>query len=170
MGKGRPPPLPPGTDGDASQAECRATILLDQAAFAKLRAPYLLIISGEKRDGMNHERLAAACGPGQRVVVMGRLSDAEVGALFRRSDLFVFPTLADIFPLSVPEAVAQGLPVPVPAPPGDTAAMAASLTELAAVPARLLSMGQRAKARVAHEFIWDTAAANARAGYSAILA
>lgn len=155
-------------------------------AFARLRVPYLLIIGGEKRDGINYDQLAGACGPGQHVVVTGRLSDAEVGALFRRSDLFVFPTLADTFPLSVLEAMAQGLPVlatrvggipyqlagdcGVLVPPGDPAALAISLAELAADPARLLAMGQRAKARVADEFSWDTAAANARAGYSAVLA
>lgn len=159
-------------------------VLLD--AFSRTTRPFLLVIGGDKRGGVDYERALAACKPGQRIVVTGRLSDAEVGALFRRSDLFVFPTLADTFPLSVLEAMAQGLPVlatnvgGIPfqlsgdcgelVPPGDPAALAAAVEALAADSLRLAAMGNRARAKVASAFSWEAAAASAWAGYQAVLA
>ena len=55
--------------------------------------------------------MSAKCRPDQQIIVTGRLRDDEVGAALRRSDLFVFPTLADTFPLVVLEAMAHGVPV-----------------------------------------------------------
>ena len=87
-------------------------------------------------------------------MVTGRLSDAEVGALMRRADLFVFPTLADTLPLVVFEAMAQAVPVLASAvggipyqidpgcgqlvPPNDAAALAAAIERLVQDRARLL--------------------------------
>jgi len=158
-------------------------VLLD--AFAALKRPYLLIVAGEKREGVDYERYARACGPGQRIVVTGRLSDGEVQAAMRRSDLFVFPTLADTFPLVVLEAMSNGLPVlatrvgGIPhqldggcgrlVEPGDPEALRAAVDELAADPARLADMGRNAKSRAAARFTWAKAAEDALAGYRRIL-
>ncbi|MES2866102.1 MAG: glycosyltransferase family 4 protein, partial [Actinomycetota bacterium] len=95
----------------------------------------------------------------------------------RRSDIFVFPTLADTLPLVVLEAMAQGLPViassvggipyqlddacGVLVEPGDPAALAAAVQRLAAQPMMLAAMGRRARARVGTHFTWETAAASA---------
>jgi alpha-maltose-1-phosphate synthase len=122
------------------------------------------------------------CRPGQRIIVTGRLSDPEVGALFRRSDLFVFPTLADTFPLVVLEAMSHGLPVlaskvggipyqidescGVLVQPGCSSSLADAVSALAAAPEQLAAMGQNAHARVRAEFTWRHAAAQALAGYS----
>jgi alpha-maltose-1-phosphate synthase len=154
-------------------------ILLE--AFAKLEIPYLLIVGGETRQSIDYDRSMTMCRPGQRIVVTGRLSDAEVGALFRRSDLFMFPTLADTFPLAVLEAMSHGLPVlasriggipyqidgncGVLVPPGSADSLGAAVSALAAEPGRLAAMGRNAHARVAAEFTWERAAAQALAGY-----
>ncbi|PZW38686.1 glycosyltransferase involved in cell wall biosynthesis [Humitalea rosea] len=154
-------------------------------AFSRLRQPYLLVVGGEKRDGIDYDRYASACGPDQRIIVTGRLSDAEVAALFRRSDLFVFPTLADTLPLVVLEAMAHGLPVlatrvggipfqvdetcGVLVPPGDVAAIAEAVASLAADPARLAALGVNARARVLARFTWERAAEQALAGYEKAL-
>lgn len=154
-------------------------------AFSRLRQPYLLVIGGEKRDGIDYDRYASLCGLDQRIIVTGRLTDAEVAALFRRSDLFVFPTLADTLPLVVLEAMAHGLPVlatrvgGIPfqvdescgllVPPGDVAALAAGIGSLAADPARLAAMGDNARARVVARFTWERAAEQALAGYEKAL-
>jgi starch synthase len=70
-------------------------------AITRLRQPCLLIVGGERRDAIEYERYLRACKPGQEIIVTGRVGDDDVAAMFRRSDLFVFPTLADTFPLVV---------------------------------------------------------------------
>ncbi|MFA6139192.1 MAG: glycosyltransferase family 4 protein [Hyphomicrobium sp.] len=158
-------------------------VLLD--AFAKLERPYLLIIGGEKRADVDYESYVRGCRPGQKIIVTGRLGDAEVGAALRRADLFVFPTLADTFPLVVLEAMAHGLPVlasrvggiphqltdhcGVLVAPGDAAALRAAVDRLAEQPERLAVMGRHARARAASNFSWAAAANEAAKAYRRIL-
>lgn len=154
-------------------------------AFARLERPFLLVVGGERRGGVDYGGAIRACRPGQRIVVTGRLDDAAVHALFRRADAFVFPTLADTFPLAVLEAMSHGLPVVasrvggivhqidsecgVLVPPGDAASLSASIGGLIAMPDRMAAMGQIARARVAASFTWARAAEQAMAGYQAVL-
>jgi glycosyltransferase involved in cell wall biosynthesis len=157
--------------------------LLD--AFAALEMPYQLIVGGDTRDGIDYERAKRRCRPGQSVIVTGRLLDAEVAALLRRSDLFVFPTLADTFPLVVLEAMSHGLPViasdvgGIPyqlggncglvVPPGDVPALAAAIAELARDAPRRAEIGRNALLRVERDYSWESAAALALAGYQQVL-
>lgn len=159
-------------------------ILLE--AFASLRVPYLLIVGGETRAGINYESYIRRCRPDQRILITGRLSDKEVGAIFRRSNLFVFPTLADTFPLVVIEAMAHGLPVlasrvgGIPyqvredcgelIEPGDTEALRMSIEALARSPERLAVMGRNARKHATKQFSWSYAANQARTGYQRVLA
>lgn len=154
-------------------------------AFSRLAMPFTLVVGGERRDGIDYARHIRACRPGQRIIVTGRLSDAEVGALFRWASLFVFPTLADTFPLVVLEAMSHGVPVlatrvgGIPhqiaggcgelVPPGDTGALVAAVERLARDPHGLAEMGRRARRRVAEEFSWGRAAELALEGYRAAL-
>ncbi|NKE44140.1 glycosyltransferase [Roseomonas frigidaquae] len=154
-------------------------------AFGQLDVPYTLVVGGERRDAIDYESHLRACRPGQRIIVTGRLTDPEVAALYRQSDLFVFPTLADTFPLVVLEAMAHGVAVLASAvggiphqitedcgvlvPPGDPAALAAAVARLAAEPGLLERMGCNARARVAAEFSWERAADQALAGYRQVL-
>jgi glycosyltransferase involved in cell wall biosynthesis len=119
-------------------------------------------------------------------VVTGRLSDAEVSALMRRSDLFVFPTLADTLPLVVFEAMAHGLPVlasevgGIPyqidgdcgalVPPNDPVALAAAIRRLAADPARLRAMGVNAMIRASTLASWPAVARQTADIYRRIVA
>ena len=155
------------------------------AAFARIKEPYRLIVGGEKREGVDYEGAVGVCGPRQSVVITGQLRDEEVAALFRRSDIFVFPTSADTFPLVVLEAMSHALPVVssdvggipyqlsegcgVLTPPGDVAALTAALETLARDPAARSAMGRLAKQRVDREFTWESAAALALAAYDQAL-
>ncbi len=154
-------------------------------AFRGVHSPYRLILGGEQRGGIDYDGARKACGPGQEIIVTGRLEDEEVSALLRRSDLFVFPTLADTLPLVVLEAMAHGKPVlasrvggipfqldgesGVLVPPGDPAVLAAEIERLARSPDRLAEMGRHARARVEAHFTWPIAAQQALAGYERVL-
>jgi glycosyltransferase involved in cell wall biosynthesis len=154
-------------------------------AFDGLTCPYTLIIGGEKRAEIDYRIASAPRRPDQRIIVTGRLSDAEVEALFRRSDLFVFPTLADTFPLVVLEAMSHGVPVlasrvgGIPhqldqasgqlVEAGDARQLRDAVSMLAARPAQLAQMGRHAKARVARHFTWENAADRAFAEYEKAL-
>lgn len=155
-------------------------------AFKDLDQPYLLIVGGETRSEVDYEAYARSTKPGQQIVVTGRLTDEEVGVLMRRSDLFVFPTLADTLPLVVFEAMSHGLPVLASSvggiphqiddacgllvPPGDVKALTAAVAALAANPQRLVQMGENARVRVRKSFTWEAAAEKAYEGYKQVLA
>jgi starch synthase len=154
-------------------------------AFSSLDIPYLLIIGGEQRDGIDYAGAMQACKPGQQIVVTGRLDGDAIAPLFQRSDLFVFPTLADTFPLVVLEAMSHGLPVVasnvggIPhqlakdrgmlVPPGDPESLAAAVRDLAGKPELRMQMGQSAQAHVRAEFTWKRAAEHALSGYTCVL-
>ena len=156
-------------------------VLILLEAFSRLQCPYLLIVGGERRAAIDYDTLAQPSRADQRIVVTGRLSDDEVGALLRRSDLFVFPTLADTFPLVVLEAMAHGVPVlasevgGIPyqlgpdsgqlIPPGDPAALRKAVEQLARDRDRLRAMGKRACERATAKFTWNAAAEAALEGY-----
>jgi glycosyltransferase involved in cell wall biosynthesis len=154
-------------------------------AFAGLDLPFTLVVGGDQREVVDYASFAARCSPDQRIVYPGRLSDEEVGALFRWADLFVFPTRADTLPLVVLEAMAHGTPVVassvggipyeleggcgVLVPPGDVAALQAAITELAADPDRLAEMAGAARQRVLAHFTWPRAGAAAHEAYRLVL-
>jgi starch synthase len=154
-------------------------------AFASLDIPYLLIAGGDKRTDVDYDYYIRSCRPGQRIVLTGRLTDRQVTALFRRSDLFVFPTLADTFPLAVLEAMSYGVPVlasnvggipyqvdeqcGVLVPPASSTRLASAVYELAQDPDRLASMGLNARANVTSKFNWERAGEQAFAGYQSVL-
>ena len=154
-------------------------------AFSGLRCPFQLIVGGERRDGIDYAGAIAQAGPGQAVVVTGRLADADVGALLRRTDLFVFPTLADTFPLVVLEAMAQGcailasdvggIPYQIEGGcgelvrPGDPGAVRDAVARLAGQPETVAAMKQAARARARTRFTWEAAAEQALEGYGRVL-
>ena len=154
-------------------------------AFGRLDRPYLLVVGGERRAQVPYEKLVPRGGPNQRVVITGRLTDDEIAALFRRSDLFVFPTLADTLPLVVLEAMSHGVPVVasrvggipfqlgqsagVLIEPGQPQALAAAIDELAGQPERRNAIAKAAKERVDRYFTWPAAAAAAYAGYERVV-
>ncbi|RDJ24078.1 glycosyltransferase family 1 protein [Bosea caraganae] len=155
------------------------------SAFSQLDCPYQLIVGGETRAEVDYSLATAPRRPDQQIVVTGRLSDDEVAALFRRSDLFVFPTLADTFPLAILEAMSYGLPVlasnvgGIPyqidersgrlVAAGNAEQLADAVGRFARAPVTLAKMGRHAKARVAAQFTWESAASRAFAEYERVL-
>lgn len=165
-------------------------------AFARLRElapeldPLLLVAGGatlfDYRSEIDrfHDRLGEL-KLGDRVRVLGSLSDEELARLYRAADLFAFPSTNEGFGLAALEALACGLPVVasdidplgtflehdrsallVPADDGD--ALADALARLAHDPDardRLRAGGRE----VARAFTWDAAAAAHERVYADLL-
>ena len=158
-------------------------VLLD--AFVGLSMPFRLIVGGEKRDFVDYEAYQRRCGPGQTIHLTGNLAEAEVAAMFRRSDLFVLPTLPDTFPNVILEAMAFGVPVvttrvggiphqvddgcAVIVEPGDPLALRAAVEQLAADPERRARMGRHGRLRATQRFDWAAAAADTHRLYEAVI-
>jgi L-malate glycosyltransferase len=65
-------------------------------------------------QGAERERLAdlaRSLGVGERVHFLGELAPGEISIFLRALDVFVFPTLAEMFPIAVIEAADAGVPV-----------------------------------------------------------
>ena len=154
-------------------------------AFGDLDTPFQLIVGGETREGIDYKTTLRSLRPDQKIVVTGRLSDAEVGACFRRSDVFVFPTLADTFPLVVLEAMAHGKAIiasnvgGIPyqlagscgqlVPPGNPRALREAIARLGSDLETIAAIGEAGCRRVRREFTWERAAEAAFAGYEQVL-
>jgi glycosyltransferase involved in cell wall biosynthesis len=92
-------------------------------AFAQARdqlADYKLVLVGQFRNELRgHTRSGARslseeialAGIQDRVVQTGHITDAELGTLYRRAELFVFPSLFEGFGMPPVEALGLGLPV-----------------------------------------------------------
>jgi glycosyltransferase-like protein len=123
---------------------------------------------------------------GRDVLLLGTVSEGDLGAWYRAADAFAFPSVKEGFGLVVLEALAAGLPVvasdiPVFAeyladdksallvPPGDSAALAAALGRLASDPLlrRRLAAGGRP---LVDRFTWAESASAHRDVYADALA
>lgn len=76
-------------------------------AFQILPPPWRLVLAGSAGFGAD-EILASA---GDRVEVMGYLTDAQLASLYERASVFAFPSLDEGFGMPVLEAMAHRLPV-----------------------------------------------------------
>jgi glycogen synthase len=130
-------------------------------------------------DGPFRRRLEAIVrerGIEAHVRFAGRLPDAELHAWYEAADLFVHPTLYEGSSLVTLEAMAHrravvasragGLPDKVMpgrngwlVPPGDAAALAATLSGALAEPERLGALGEEGRRIVEAEFAWPSIAA-----------
>ncbi len=114
------------------------------------------------------ETLDAVRSLGERAILLGHVSDAELAELYRRCAVFCYPSLAEGFGLPVLEAMAAGAAVltatnsSLPEVGGDAveyadardvASIAAGLRRLLDSPARRAELGARALER-AREFSW----------------
>jgi glycosyltransferase-like protein len=119
---------------------------------------------------------------GRDILLLGTVSEADLGAWYRAADAFAFPSVKEGFGLVVLEALAAGLPVvasdiPVFAeylrdgesallvPPGDATALAAALRRLADDPdlRRRLAAGGRP---LVDRFTWAASARTHREIYA----
>jgi glycosyltransferase involved in cell wall biosynthesis len=143
-------------------------------AMARSGAPDvpLLVVGQAGWGGIDVSGTAAGLGLGDRVRLLGRLSDADLAVVLGRAAVLAAPSRAEGFGLPVLEAMAAGVPVvssdapalvevgggaTVTVPVGDAAALASALAEVvgsAAVRARLAESGRRRAA----DFSWDATA------------
>jgi len=139
-------------------------------AMADVRATVLIAGDGPLRAALSAE--AARLGVGDRVVLLGRVDDAELKACYHACDVFALPSVerSEAFGIVQLEAMACGRPVVntwlnsgVPhvsldgltgltVPPGDPKALATALSALLGDPARRAAMGAAARQRVREEF------------------
>ncbi len=87
--------------------------LLD--AMVRLPSHIRLSVVGHTRQLSQYQALSSRLGLSERVSFLG--PRADVATLMAASDVLVHPTLEDSFGMVVLEAMAQGLPVVVSAPP-----------------------------------------------------
>ena len=83
-------------------------------ACAKLGRPFRLVMAGQGPHEQEVRELAVTLGIGGCVQFTGHLQDTDaLNALYRRADLFLFPSLYDTSSLVVREAAAMGTPAVV---------------------------------------------------------
>jgi glycosyltransferase involved in cell wall biosynthesis len=139
-------------------------------AMAEVRGTLLLAGEGPLRGALEAE--GRQLGIAERVILMGRVSDAELRACYHACDAFALPSVArsEAFGIVQLEAMACGRPVvntrldsAVPhvsvdgltgltVPPADPRALGAALRALLDDPARRAAMGEAARRRVREEF------------------
>lgn len=146
-------------------------VLIDAARDLPTGCRIVIVGGGERRAELEariHGRQVA-----DRVVLVGRLDDEALRALFRRAAIFCLPSIsrAEAFGVVLLEAMARGLPIVasnitgsgVPwvnrhgvtglnVPAGDAPALAAALSQLLADPVRRAHMGRAARRRFETEF------------------
>jgi glycosyltransferase-like protein len=153
------------------------------------RRPVLAVVGGHTffdyrayRDGALARLPELGLEEGSDVLLLGTVSEADLGGWYRAADAFAFPSVKEGFGLVVLEALAAGLPVvasdiPVFAeyledgrsallvPPGDAGALAGALGRLAADPdlRRRLAGGGRP---LLERFTWEASAAAHREIYA----
>lgn len=145
-------------------------------SFARVatRWPRLrLTIAGDGPERSSLAALAAALGVTDRVDFLGRVSPRDTAALIAASTLVLMPSLEETFGLVALETAQQGRPIVASrieglaeivvdghsgclVPPGDAAALADTVVELLADPARRAAMGAAARARAVHDFSWES--------------
>ncbi len=103
--------------GDQTQGEYRVELAL--RTFALVRAAHAdarLIVTGSLLE--DPQRLVAELGLGGSVAFVGRYSQADAPALYRRAHVLLHTQMNDSCPSVVLEAMASGLPVVHPASGG----------------------------------------------------
>jgi glycosyltransferase involved in cell wall biosynthesis len=120
-----------------------------------------------------------------RVTFLGFIPHASLSTHYRRADVFVNPSLSDAFPMTVPEAMATGLPVVATrvggvseivghektgllVEPGDAGGLAAAILRLLADHDLRRMMGKAARERINELFSWEQIVKNLRLQYQEI--
>ena len=148
--------------------EAKGHRFLLQAACLVPEARFVFAGSGPEREAL--EAQAQALGLAERVTFLGYRAD--IPDLLAASDVFVLPSLAESFGLSVLEAMAATRPVVATAvgglpelvkddvtgvlvPPADSTALAGAIRALLADPARAQRLAAAGHARVHQDFAAD---------------
>lgn len=141
----------------------------------------LTVVGSEEFEPETASRLhemVHACGLARRVSFVGALSEAELARLYRRADLFVFPSLYEGYGMVLTEAAAYGLPIittdggAIPdtvaglgadiVPAGDSGALAAAVERFLADDAHRSALAARSRAHRSQLPSWESAATSFR--------
>jgi len=131
-----------------------------------------LWIVGSGDDRARLEAKASELGVARGVRFLGRVSDAELGELYRRASLFAMPSRQEGFGLVYAEAMWHGLPclgstedaagqviadgeTGVLVPYGDVAAIGDAIVALLGDPVRTAKLGEAARRRALAHFSYD---------------
>jgi glycosyltransferase involved in cell wall biosynthesis len=173
-------PLPPELEGAEGPVILCFGLLRPYKGIENLLEAFRLVegaelwIVGNPRMDVAPLRSLAALAPGRVRFVTRFVEDAEIPAIFRRADLLVLPYLDAEHSGVLYTGLAFGKPLVLSAvggfpevaatgaarlvPPGDTAALATTLTELAGDPAARAEFAAAATRAASGPFSWEEAA------------
>lgn len=145
-----------------------------------------LVIAGDGSLEASVRARVAASSVGGRIDVLGRVERDRVPALLGAAALYCLPSVREPFGISALEAMACGLPVVATdaggvrhlvgqgggrlVPPGDAAALAGALRELAGSPELRRAMGARNRLLVRERYAWDRVVVRLEAAYREAIA
>ena len=158
-------------------------------SLRSIEHPFQAVLVGDFRSENERAQYLEEAGPvaaePNKIVLTGRVTDAELRALYHLGSIFVYPTQGDTLPLVVLEAMASGLPIVsttiaglpfmvgpdegLLVPPGDAGAIASAANHLLSNPSLRQQLGESARKRVEENFRWRRAAKQAEAAYEAVL-
>jgi glycosyltransferase involved in cell wall biosynthesis len=157
-------------------------LLRAMARLPQSLGAHLYIVGGPPGESRVARAEIDRLGIAGRVTIVGRVSDIELAAWYRRAQILVAPSLYEGFGLPVAEAMASGTAVVASdggalpelvaqgetglvTPAGDASALAAAIGELLAAPERCRALGEAGRARVLERFTWEQTAAATDALY-----
>jgi glycosyltransferase involved in cell wall biosynthesis len=158
-------------------------------AVARIRERQIaLVVVGDGDQRREYEAQADALGIRSLVHFVGAVAHAALPPYFAAADVLALPTSPpESFGVVLVEALACGTPVvasDIPGvravvratgggilvPPGDVAALAAALADLAADPARRAALGRRGRRAVEERYAWPAIAKRLEAIYEEVCA
>ncbi len=159
-------------------------------ALESVNQPFQAVLAGSFKNREEPVQLLRASGVSDeiasKVTFTGRVSDAELRALYHLAKIFVYPTQGDTLPLVVLEAMACGTPVVSTAIggipcmleggsgmvtlPGCAEAISICVNSLLDAPERRSQMGIAARRRVERVYRWSGAARCAMEAYQEVIA
>jgi glycosyltransferase involved in cell wall biosynthesis len=150
-------------------------------AYERLELDCQLLVAGPVRNEAYTDEIGSIDG----ATYLGYVDKSVLDQLYVESDLFVFPTRSDVFPLVTLEAMASetpvvttkvgGLPEQIPdgagylVPPNDPSAVAEAIEYVLAEKSRVDKMGRRGRKAVSELYSWDAVAEEAVEVYSKLL-
>jgi glycosyltransferase involved in cell wall biosynthesis len=143
-------------------------------AYARLhgQVPHKLVVGGKDLERFRQDYAIPADGWGRDVIFPGYLDQADLPAIYSASDLYLYPSNQEAFPIPLTEAMACGTPIVTsnangleeiagsaallvdPRDPGQIAAAVLNVLTDPSLAARLAAAGLERS----HTFSWETCA------------